>query len=73
MPGGVQAEFRDGTGRTLGKAELPQKASPVQALVLDQVVPAPRGATVIKLLLVGGNGKPLGELEEAELRDGQKL
>ena len=73
VPGSVQAEFRDGTGRTLGKADLPQKASPLQALVLDQVMPAPRGATVIKLVLVGSNGKVLGELAEAELPDGRKL
>ena len=73
VPGCVQAEFCDGTGRTLGKADLPQKASPAHALVLDQAVPAPRDATVIKLLLMGSNGKPLGELDEAELRDGQKL
>lgn len=73
VPGCVRAEFRDGTGRTLAKADLPQKASPLEALVLDQEVQAPRGATVIKLLLVGSNGKSLGELGEAKLRDGQRL
>lgn len=71
-PGGVRAEFCDGTGRTLGKADLPQTASPAKALVLDQALQPPPGASVIKVLLVAGDGKPLGELGEAQLQDGQK-
>jgi hypothetical protein len=46
-------EWRDANGRVLGKSPLAAKATPVEALTLDAISPAPDGAC--KAAIVAGN------------------
>jgi hypothetical protein len=67
-PGKVRAEFADAPGRRLQTLDLPLTRSPFKPLVLDLAVVAPTNAVSVKLVLVGANGKAVGELAKAELR-----
>jgi hypothetical protein len=66
-PGKVRAEFASAPGRRLQTLDLPLPVSPLKPVVLDIAVAAPTSAASVKLLLIGTDGKAVGELGKAKL------
>jgi len=66
-PGMVVAEFADAQGRKEQASDPPFKVSPLKPLVLDATVKVPANATSVRLVLIGEDGKPVGDLGRASL------
>ena len=67
-PGTLRAEFANARGRRLLALDLPLTVSPLKPVVLDTAVAGPTGAVSVKLVLIGADGKAVGELAKADLR-----
>jgi len=65
--GAVSVEFADAQGRTLQTLDLPLNVSPLKPVVLDNIVLVPADAASVRLLLIGTDGKTVGELAKADL------
>jgi hypothetical protein len=66
-PGTVRAESANAQGGQLQTLDLTSGVSPLNPVVLDTTVAAPANTASVRLLLIGTDGKVVGELAKADL------
>jgi hypothetical protein len=66
-PGAVRVEFADAQRRTLQTLDLQLNVSPLMSVILDNIVAVPANAASVRLVVIGADGKMVGELAKADL------
>lgn len=66
-PGKVCAEFANEQGQRLQTLDLPFPVSPLKPLVIDSTLTVLKNAASVKLLLIGTDGKTVGQLAKVDI------